>query len=297
MGHMLTEQADPRYRDIDHASVAELAEIMNEADSTVPGAIRRILPRLVPAIEDIADRLATGGRLFYVGAGTAGRLGVLDAAECPPTFSTPPDLVQAVIAGGPKAILIAQEGAEDDVEAGTRIIAEHGITPGDAVVGITASGRTPYVLAALRSARAVGALTVGLSCNENAPLSDEVQHGIEVLVGPEVLAGSTRLKAGTAQKLVLNMISTIAMVRQGKTYGNLMVDLRASNAKLRERAIRMVQRVTGADRDRAETALELANLQVKLAVVLLENGLDLGEAERRLAAADGRLRTALEAER
>jgi N-acetylmuramic acid 6-phosphate etherase len=296
MDELLTEQVDPRYGEIDAASVGELAALMNEADASVPDAVRNAMGQIVPAIEAVADRLARGGRLLYVGAGSAGRIGVLDASECGPTFNTPPELVQGIIAGGPDAISLPREGAEDDVDAGARFAEEHHVTSLDAVVGIAASGRTPYVLAAVRSARQVGALTVALSCNVSTPLSREAEYPIEVPVGPEVVAGSTRLKAGTAQKLVLNMISTIAMVRLGKTYGNLMVDLRATNGKLRERAIRIVQAVTGADRDRAEVALKAAGLEVKLAILIVERDLEIEEARRRLAAAGGQLRVVLESE-
>lgn len=297
MDDMLTEQVDPRYGQIDGASVAQLAQLMNAADATVPAAVLAAMDQIVPAIEAVTERLAQGGRLLYVGAGSAGRIGVLDAAECAPTFSTPPDLVQGIIAGGPEAMFTASENAEDDAHAGEQAIADHAITAADAIVGIAASGRTPYVLGAIKAARGHGALTVSLSCNAGAPLSSEAEYPIEVLVGPEVVAGSTRLKAGTAQKLVLNMISTIAMVRLGKTYGNLMVDLRATNAKLRERAVRIVQIATGVDRDRAEAALQQADLDVKLAVLIAGRGLDVDEARRRLAAVDGRLRAALEAVR
>jgi len=293
MDEMLTERVDPRYARIDRASVADLARLMNEADRSVPDAVASAMDQIVPAIEAVADRLARGGRLIYVGAGTAGRIGVLDASECPPTFGTSPDLVLGVIAGGPAAILAAQEGAEDDLAAGARIAEDLHIDALDAVVGIAASGRTPYVIGALRAARARGAATIALSCNLRTPLSDEAELPIEVPVGPEVLAGSTRLKAGTAQKLVLNMISTIAMVRLGKTWGNLMVDLRATNAKLRERAIRITQAVTGADRATAEAALLASGWEVKPAVLIIERGVDLAEARRRLAR-NGRLREALE---
>jgi N-acetylmuramic acid 6-phosphate etherase len=292
---LLTEQVDDRYAAIDTASVAELALLMNEADSSVPAAVRLALPRIVPAIEAVTERLAAGGRLLYIGAGSAGRMGVLDAAECPPTFSTPPGLVQAVIAGGGDALQIAVEGAEDDVAAGRAVVAARNVDASDAVVGIAASGRTPYVLAAVRAARERGALTVGLSCNRDTPLSAEALYPIEVLVGPEVVAGSTRLKAGTAQKLVLNMMSTVAMVRLGKTYGNLMVDLRVTNAKLRDRALRIVERVTGASRRDAEIALELSGLDVKIAIVMLGASSSVDEAAVRLAAHGGRLREALEA--
>jgi N-acetylmuramic acid 6-phosphate etherase len=289
-----TERVDPRYASIDRASVAELASLMNEADATVPLAVRAALPQIVPAIEAVARRMRGGGRLLYVGAGTPGRLGVLDASECPPTFSTPPDLVRGLIAGGEPAVFAAQEGVEDDGDAGRAVIAAEGVGPADSVVGITASGRTPYVLAAIGEARARGALTVGMSCNPGTALSAAAEHAIEVVVGPEVVAGSTRLKAGTAQKLVLNMFSTIAMVQLGKTYGNLMVDLDATNAKLRERAVRMVRTVTGASRDRAEEALQASGMRVKLAILRLERGLDADEASARLAATGGRLRDVLE---
>jgi N-acetylmuramic acid 6-phosphate etherase len=294
LGALETERVDPRYGAIDRAGVSELAALMNEADASVPAAVRAALPQIVPAIEAVSQRMRRGGRLLYVGAGTPGRLGVLDAAECPPTFGTPPGLVRGVIAGGEAAMFAAQEGVEDDAGAGRAAIAAEEVTSADSVVGLTASGRTPYVLAAVAEARGRGALTVGLSCNAGAALSAAAEHAIEVVVGPEVVAGSTRLKAGTAQKLVLNMFSTIAMVQLGKTYGNLMVDLGATNAKLRERAIRMVRTVTGASRERAEEALEASDMRVKLAILRIERGLDAGEADARLAAAGGRLRDVLE---
>lgn len=291
---LLTEQVDPRYREIDAASVDELARLMNEADATVPAAVGAAMTQIVPAIAAITERLAGGGRLIYIGAGTAGRIGVLDASECVPTFNTPPDLVVGLIAGGSEAVLNASEGAEDDVEAGVVAIRDQRVAAADAVVGIAASGRTPYVLAALREARRRGALTVAVTCNGGTPLSAEADFPIEVLVGPEVLAGSTRLKAGTAQKLVLNMISTIAMVRLGKTYGNLMVDLRPTNGKLRERAVRIVQAVSGVERQQAQTALQLAGFDVKLAILIAGRDVDVAEGRRRLSLASGRLRTALE---
>jgi N-acetylmuramic acid 6-phosphate etherase len=290
---LVTEQVDPRYAELDRASVAELAALMNEADASVPIAIAAAMGTIVPAIEAITARLARGGRLRYVGAGTPGRLGVLDASECPPTFGTPAELVRGIIAGGPDAITAAMEGAEDDLEAGARAIRDDRIGPLDAVVGVAASGRTPFVIGAIRESRARGALTVALSCNADAPISREAELAIEVPVGPEVLAGSTRLKAGTAQKLVLNMISTIAMVRLGKTWGNLMVDLRATNEKLRERAIRIVQHVTGVSREAAIEALRAADWEVKPAALMVGRGIPVEEARRRLAA-DGRLRMALE---
>jgi N-acetylmuramic acid 6-phosphate etherase len=292
-----TEQADPRYARIDLATVGELAALMNQADESVPQAVRAALPQIVPAIEAVTERMRAGGRLLYVGAGTAGRMGVLDASECPPTFGTPPELVRAVVAGGPNAVFSAREGVEDDEDAGRDAMAGEGVGAADAVLAIAASGRTPFTVAALREARRRGALTVGLSCNRDTPLSAAAEHPVEVVVGPEVVAGSTRLKAGTAQKLVLNMFSTVVMVQLGKTYGNLMVDLKASNEKLRERAIRTVSSVTGASRERAAAALESSDMQVKLAILRLSRGLDEAEAKARLAAADGHLRAAIEGER
>lgn len=290
-----TERVDPRYAHIDMVSVSELATLMNEADTTVPEAVRRALPQIVPAIEAVAERMRSGGRLFYVGAGTPGRIGILDASECPPTFGTPPELVQAVIAGGPEAFVSAQEGVEDDEVAGRAAMA--GVTQQDSVVGIASSGHTPFVVAAVTEARARGALTVGLSCNRDAALSASAEYPIEVLVGPEVLAGSTRLKAGSAQKLVLNMFSTIVMVQLGKTYGNLMVDLNASNEKLRERAIRIVRTITGVSREDALRALQESDMEIKLAILRLKRGLRPEEAAASLAAAGGRLRVAMEAGR
>jgi N-acetylmuramic acid 6-phosphate etherase len=275
--------------------VEQLALLMNEADASVPAAVRAAFPQIVPAIEAVSGRVAGGGRLFYVGAGTAGRICVLDAAEVPPTFSAPLDLVQAIMAGGAEAIVGSVEGAEDDLEAGFAAVAERGVTPMDAVMGVAASGRTPYVVGAMRAARLIGALTIALSCNQSSPLSCEVEFPIEVPVGPEVLAGSTRLKAGTAQKLVLNMLTTIVMVRQGKIYGNLMVDMRVTNGKLRDRALRIIERVTSCSRAAAETALEAADLEVKTAIVIIARSSTVEVARQRLAAAGGRLRQALEA--
>jgi N-acetylmuramic acid 6-phosphate etherase len=292
---LLTERVDERFSSLDSASVAEITRLMNEADAEVPAAVRRALPQIVAAIEAITVRMAGGGRLIYIGAGSAGRMGVLDAAECPPTFSTPPGLVQAIIAGGAGAILEAVEGAEDDDDAGRAAMVAHDVSAADAVVGIAASGRTPFVLGAVRAAGERGALTAGISCNQGTPLSAAVRWPIEVLVGPEVLAGSTRLKAGTAQKNVLNMISTVTMIQLGKTYGNLMVDLRVTNAKLRDRALRIIERVTGAARPEADAALRAAGSDVRVAIVMLSHSSTVEEAQERLAVHAGRLRDALEA--
>ncbi|WP_372594749.1 N-acetylmuramic acid 6-phosphate etherase [Actinotalea sp.] len=294
LANLSTEAVDPELAAIDRMSVAELAAVMNAADAAVPGAVARALPSIVPAIEAVTERVRAGGRLVYVGAGTPGRLGVLDASECPPTFGTEPERVVGIIAGGPVALVSAVEGAEDDAELGEQAMAEAGIGPMDAVVGIASSGRTPYVVAAIAEARRRGALTVGLSCNVGAELSSVAEHAIEIEVGPELISGSTRLKAGTAQKLVLNMFSTITMVQVGKTYGNLMVDVRASNAKLRERAVRIVRAIAGVDRPTATLALERTGYRVKHAVLMLRLGLAPEDAEERLAAVGGRLRDVLE---
>jgi len=294
LDNLTTESIDPRYRDLDTLSIPDLVVAMNEAEAEVPRAVRAALPQISNAIEGISGRLALGGRLFYVGAGTPGRLGILDASECPPTFSADPQLVQGIIAGGLGAIIEAVEGAEDDDAAGAVIVAEHAIGSLDAVVGITASGCTPYVLGAVRAARQAGALTAGISCNAAAELTANVDFGIEIVVGPEILAGSTRLKAGSAQKQVLNMISTISMIRLGKTYGNLMVDVHASNSKLRKRAVRIVQLVTGVDRALAVSALQSSDYRVKHAILGLRLGLDSEAADMRLAAVGGRLRDVLE---
>lgn len=289
---LATEATDPRFAQIDRMSVADLAATMNDADRTVPDAVQAALPQVVAAISAVAERMARGGRLIYVGAGTPGRIAVLDASECPPTFSTPPDLVTAIIAGGPSAIVTPAEGAEDDADAGAAAIDDAGVGPLDSVVGIASSGRTPYVVAAVSRARELGAFTVGLTSNVGSDLAGAAEQPIEVVVGPEVISGSTRLKAGTAQKLVLNMISTITMVRLGKTYGNLMVDVRPTNHKLRERAVRIVRQLTGVDAPAARAALGAAGWDVKVAAVTLRLGLDPAAASERLEAAGGRLREA-----
>jgi N-acetylmuramic acid 6-phosphate etherase len=292
---LLTESVDPRYANLDTLSVSALAQLMNDADRTVPEAVRAALPQIVPAIDAVSQRMSAGGRLVYVGAGTAGRLGMLDASECPPTFSTAPGQVSAIIAGGPQALITAVEGAEDDSVAGAAAIDAARIGALDAVVGIAASGRTPYVVGAVTRARQLGALTVGLSCHAEATLSHAVDLPIEVLVGPEIISGSTRLKSGTAQKLVLNMISTIAMVRMGKTYGNLMIDVRATNHKLRERARRIVQQISSASRDEAAAALDASGNDIRVAALMLALHESADGAAARLRDAGGSLRTALEA--
>ncbi|MGV8850660.1 MAG: N-acetylmuramic acid 6-phosphate etherase [Propionibacteriaceae bacterium] len=291
---LLTESVNPLLANLDTLSVAKLAELMNDADLTVPEAVRAALPQIVPAIEAVSQRMAAGGRLVYVGAGTGGRLGVLDASECPPTFNTTPGQVHAIIAGGRDAVFTAVEGAEDDSVAGAEAIVEAGIGTRDTVIGIAASGRTPFVIGAVTRASQLGALTVGLSCHAGAALSQAVDLPIEVLVGAEIISGSTRLKSGTAQKLVLNMISTIAMVALGKTYGNLMVDVRATNHKLRDRALRIVQEISLASREEATVALEASGDNIRVAALMLARHESADHAAARLRGASGNLRTALE---
>ncbi|MFI9363270.1 N-acetylmuramic acid 6-phosphate etherase [Kitasatospora sp. NPDC053057] len=289
-----TETVRADWAGIDRLPTLDLLRLMNAEDRTVPAAVAGELARIAAVVDAVAARMARGGRLVYAGAGTAGRLGVLDAAECPPTFGTDPALVVGLIAGGRTAVTGAVEGAEDRTDLAEADVAALGLTPADTLVGVSASGRTPYPLAAVRAARAAGALTVGLACNRGSALVAAAELGIEVEVGPEVLAGSTRLKAGTAQKLVLNLLSTAVMVRLGRTYGNLMVDLRATNAKLRDRARRIVAEATGADEDAVRRALTATDGRTKDAVLVLLADVDAPTAARLLAASDGRLRDALE---
>ncbi|MEU6335776.1 N-acetylmuramic acid 6-phosphate etherase [Streptomyces cellulosae] len=292
---LTTEAFRPELADVDRLPTPEIARLMNAEDASVAGAVAEQVPAIAAAIDAVAERMARGGRLIYAGAGTAGRLGVLDASECPPTFNTDPSRVVGLIAGGPQAMVSPVEGAEDSPELAESDLAALGLTPDDTVVGISASGRTPYAVGAVTYARKRGALTVGLSCNRDSALAAAADHGIEVVVGPEFLTGSTRLKAGTAQKLVLNMISTITMIRLGKTYGNLMVDVRASNEKLRARSRRIVAQVTGADDDAVERALAATDGEVKNAILVLLAGVDGPTAARLLVEADGHLRAALAA--
>jgi N-acetylmuramic acid 6-phosphate etherase len=290
---LTTERIRPELAGLDLLPTDELLRVMNDGDAAVPAAVARVLPRLAAAVDGIAGRMARGGRLVYAGAGTAGRIGVLDASECPPTFGTAPEQVVGLIAGGERAVTQAVEGAEDDAKAAVADLEALRLAPADSVVGVSASGRTPYAVAAVRHARALGALTVGVACNAGSELGAAAEHRVEVVVGPEVLAGSTRLKAGTAQKLVLNMVSTAVMVRLGKTYGNLMVDLRATNDKLRARAQRLVAEVTGAPGTDIAQALSATDGAVKPAILILLRGCDARTAADLLAAHQGNLRAAL----
>lgn len=292
---LTTEAFRPELADIDRLPTLDVARLMNGEDATVAGAVAARLPQIAAAIDAVAERMARGGRLVYAGAGTAGRLGILDASECPPTFNTDPSRVVGLIAGGPDAVVTSVEGAEDSRDLARADLETLAPTPDDTVVGISASGRTPYAIGAVEHARASGCLTIGLACNPGSPLAAAADHGIEIVVGPELLTGSTRLKSGTAQKLVLNMLSTITMIRLGKTYGNLMVDVRASNDKLRARSHRIVALATGAGDKEIEEALAATDGEVKNAILTLLAGVDGPTAARLLAESDGHLRAALAA--
>ncbi|MFF7487604.1 N-acetylmuramic acid 6-phosphate etherase [Streptomyces luteogriseus] len=292
---LTTEAFRPELADIDRLPTLDIARLMNGEDATVAGAVAARLPEIAAAIDAVAERMARGGRLVYAGAGTAGRLGILDASECPPTFNTDPSRVVGLIAGGPDAVVTSVEGAEDSRDLARTDLETLAPAPDDTVVGISASGRTPYAIGAVEHARARGCLTIGLACNPGSPLAAAADHGIEIVVGPELLTGSTRLKSGTAQKLVLNMLSTITMIRLGKTYGNLMVDVRASNDKLRARSHRIVALATGAGDKEIEDALTATDGEVKNAILTILADVDGPTAARLLAESDGHLRAALAA--
>ncbi|MEB6336195.1 N-acetylmuramic acid 6-phosphate etherase [Serratia rhizosphaerae] len=293
LGALVSETRNPETMTLDEMSTLEMVTCFNHEDRKVPQAIAAVLPEIAQAVDLAAAALQAGGRLIYLGAGTSGRLGVLDASECPPTFGVPHGVVVGLIAGGPGALLKAVEGAEDDAALGERDLQDLTLTPTDMVVGLAASGRTPYVIGALRYARQLGCPTAAISCNPDSPIAAEAQVAISPLVGPEALTGSTRMKSGTAQKLVLNMISTGAMVKWGKVYQNLMVDVKATNVKLVDRACRIVVEATGAERSMAETALAQTDFEVKPAILMLLAGISAEEAQRRLQAHHGYLRAAL----
>jgi len=290
---LVSEGRNPRTTDIDLMSSLEIVSAINAEDRGVAEAVSQVLPQVAQAVDAIVSAFQVGGRLIYIGAGTSGRLGVLDASECPPTFGVSPGLVLGLIAGGLDALVNASEGAEDRAEDGARDLRDIGLTAQDLVVGIAVSGRTPYVIGALEYAEARGAATVALTCNPDSPIARMAQISIAPVVGPEVITGSTRMKSGTAQKLVLNMLSTASMVRIGKTYGNLMVDMIASNGKLVARAARMVSQATGSTVPEAETALARAGNDSKLAILMLLTGEDAETARGKLAAAGGVLRRAI----
>lgn len=288
-----TETRNERTAELDRMTVSELLSVMNAEDQTVALAVRDALPEIGSAVEAITESLRRGGRLIYIGAGTSGRIGLLDAVECPPTFGTSPEQVVGLLSGGPGAFVVAVEGAEDEPARAVADLDEIGVNDRDTVVGLAASGRTPYVVGGLKHAAAKGAVTVSVACNRDAVVSRYADIPIEVPTGPEVLTGSTRLKAGTAEKMVCNMLSTASMVRIGKVYGNLMVDVRASNDKLVERARRMVVQATGADPDTAAEALRAADGHAKTAIVMLLTHSTAQEAALALDKADGETRTAV----
>ena len=284
---LVSEGRKPRTMDIDLLPAVEILHRMNDEDRLVPEAVGRVLPQIAAAVDRIVAAFDMGGRLVYVGAGTSGRLGVLDASECPPTFGVAAGMVIGLIAGGPKALTTSIEGAEDDPEAGAAALRGIGLTASDVVVGIAVSGRTPYV-------RAIGAATVALSCNPDSAIAALADIAISPVVGPEVLTGSTRLKSGTAQKLVLNMLTTASMIRIGKTYQNLMVDVRPTNHKLMARAVRIVMQAGGCDAEAAQAALNRSGSDVKLAILVMLTGLDPQAARGMLARSGGFLRRAIE---
>src|SRR5579862_4686688 len=283
---LLTERVNPASRDIETRSTVEILQIINQEDQKIAGAVAAEISRLAEAVDAVVNVIRKDGRLFYVGAGTSGRLGVLDAAECPPTFRVSPELVHGIIAGGEAALARATEATEDDPAAGKRDLMAREFTARDALVGIAASGRTPYVLGAVAAARVLGALTIGLSCTPDSELSRAVKIAITPLVGPEVIAGSTRMKAGTATKLVLNMLSTAVMIRLGYVYGNLMVNVEPKNSKLADRAKRIIAESAGVNYEQAGHLLDQSAGNVRVAIVMSRLAIDREASQTRLAAAD-----------
>jgi len=291
--HLLTEQVNPASAAIDAAGTEAALRIINREDAKVAEAVEREIPAIARAVDAIADAIERGGRLFYICAGTSGRLGLQDAAEIPPTFGASPELVTGIIAGGEAAVSRATEASEDDPDAGARDLTTHGFTARDVLVGLAASGRTPYVLGAIAEARRLGAVTVGVSCTSDSELARAADIAITPLAGPEVIAGSTRLKAGTAQKLVLNMLSTAVCIRLGYVYGNLMVNVQPTNSKLADRARRIIAAAAEVSQERAGELLEASGGQVAMAIVMSRRGCARNEAERLLAEAGGRVSKAL----
>ena len=293
---LITEARNPASEDIDSKSTIEILRIINREDHTVPGAVEKEIPYIAQAVDLLVDVFRKGGRLFYIGAGTSGRLGVLDAAECPPTFGTDPEMVQGIIAGGEKALVRAQEGFEDRADLGEEDLKARGFTKNDVACGIAASYRTPYVLGAIRYARRLGAKTIYVTCNPRAEVLAKVKVDVAIcpVVGPEVVMGSTRMKAGTATKLVLNMLTTTSMIRLGKVYGNMMVDLMMTSRKLEERSKRTVMMVTGVDYQEASRVLKQCGGHVKTALVVILGGVDPKKARQLLDANDGFVRRALQ---
>ncbi|MCY7861616.1 N-acetylmuramic acid 6-phosphate etherase [Bacillus haynesii] len=293
LSSLTTERRNERSKRIHQAETIDMLKIMNDEDKTVAEAVQEVLPDVKTAVDYAVGSLKKGGRIIYIGAGTSGRLGVLDAAECPPTFSISPESVIGIMAGGEQALFKAVEGAEDHEAFGRRDLEAINLSNNDTVIGIAASGRTPYVLGALKYAKETGAKTVALTCNENSAISRAADHSIEVVVGPEVIAGSTRMKAATSHKMILNMISTAAMINMGKVYENLMVDVKVSNNKLKERAIRIIQTVTGVPKEAAALALEKSHNQVKTAIIMLKTNENAAAAEKLLEKSEGDIEKAL----
>lgn len=290
---LITEQRNPNSMHVDSLSALEIVQLMNEEDKQVPLAIEKCLPQIAQAVERIVAAFQQGGRLVYIGAGTSGRLGVLDASECPPTFGVSPEMVKGIIAGGERALRHPIEGAEDSKTQAVVDLQTIQFSSKDVLVGIAASGRTPYVIGALEYAKSLGSVTVSIASNPNSAMANIVDIAIDTVVGPEVLTGSSRLKSGTAQKLVLNMLTTASMILIGKCYQNLMVDVQASNEKLKARAIRIVMQATDCDKTLAEETLKLADQNAKLAIMMILSGLDRAQAEALLEKHHGKLQLAL----
>ena len=290
---LITEQRNPNSMHVDSLSALEIVQLMNEEDKQVPLAIEKCLPQIAQAVERIVTAFQQGGRLVYIGAGTSGRLGVLDASECPPTFGVSPEMVKGIIAGGERALRHPIEGAEDSKAQAVVDLQTIQFSSKDVLVGIAASGRTPYVIGALEYAKSLGSVTVSISSNPNSAMANIVDIAIDTVVGPEVLTGSSRLKSGTAQKLVLNMLTTASMILMGKCYQNLMVDVQASNEKLKARAIRIVMQATDCDKALAEETLKLSGQNAKLAIMMILSGLDRAQAEALLEKHQGKLQFAL----
>ncbi len=292
--NLTTETVNMATLNIDECDTEEMLNLINEQDKLVPAAVRKEIPNIAKAVDILYVSLKSGGKMFYIGAGSSGRIGILDASECPPTYGTDPSMVQGYIAGGDTALRTAVEGCEDDPDAGRQLVKDCGVTERDVVIGITASGSAPFVLGAVQYANELGARTVGVVNNQNSRLADFCDVCIAPIVGPEVIIGSTRMKSGTAQKLVLNMLTTCTMIKLGKVYGNLMVDLKATNNKLHDRAKRIVCMATDADDTQAEEMLRQAGFSTKLAIMMIKTGLDAGKAQKILDRNDGRLRAAIE---
>lgn len=291
---LTTEQRNKNTMNIDNMSTSEILNIINQEDMAVAKSVNKVLPEVEATVNLVYNSFKKGGKLFYVGAGTSGRIGVLDAVECPPTFSTPPDMVQAVMAGGTDAFVTAIEGAEDSKELGASDLKDRNLTELDVVIGIAASGRTPYVAGALAYAKDIGASTVSLSSNANSIITEHADVRIDVITGPEILTGSTRMKAATAHKLILNMITTTTMIQLGKVYENLMVDVKITNYKLKERAKGIISTITSVSREEAEVVLEKANNEVKPAIVMIEANVDFKTARQLIDQANGFVRKAIE---